>query len=147
MKNAAELRKFKRHMKAHETPAEFAFRMRLEAAKIPHKRQVIVGFYIVDFVITHRLCAVEIDGSSHVGRESYDERRENFLRACGLHVIHVENQHVHDFDLSAFNAFPWVEAQACNRVFGAANAFRSKAMLASGRARHGRSRRVGVAPA
>lgn len=46
MRTAAELQAFKRRMKRRETPAERLFRLRLEAAKIPHKRHVIVGFYI-----------------------------------------------------------------------------------------------------
>jgi very-short-patch-repair endonuclease len=52
-------------------------------------RQKIIGNYIVDFYCAERAVVLEIDGSSHEGREEYDERRDAFLRSLGLTVVRI----------------------------------------------------------
>jgi very-short-patch-repair endonuclease len=32
---------------------------------------------------------IEIDGASHIGKEEYDAKRENYLRSLGLNVYRI----------------------------------------------------------
>jgi len=50
-------------------------------------RQKIIGNYIVDFYVKEFGIIVEIDGSSHIGKEDYDEIRETFLENLGIKVF------------------------------------------------------------
>ncbi len=51
-------------------------------------RQRIIGNYIVDFYVKRLGIVVEIDGSSHDGKEEYDAVREEYLQALGIDVVH-----------------------------------------------------------
>jgi len=63
-------------------------------------RQKIIGNYIVDFYCGNCQVVVEIDGSSHIGKEAYDQRRDAYLEALGLTVIHISAKAVlHNLDL------------------------------------------------
>lgn len=57
--------------------------------KLDFDRQKIVGNYIVDFYCAEKDAVIEIDGSSHDGREEYDKQRDEFLISLGLTVIHI----------------------------------------------------------
>lgn len=50
-------------------------------------RQRPIGNYIVDFYCPRLRLVIEIDGSSHQGREQYDEFRDEYLSSLGLRVI------------------------------------------------------------
>ena len=50
-------------------------------------RQKIIGNYIVDFYCKALGLVVEIDGSSHYGKEVYDNIREDWLIRQGCKVI------------------------------------------------------------
>lgn len=52
-------------------------------------RQKIIGNYIVDFYCTNCNVVIEIDGSSHNGKEDYDAKRDEYLESLGLTVIHI----------------------------------------------------------
>ncbi|MDX1909484.1 MAG: HsdR family type I site-specific deoxyribonuclease [Bacteroidia bacterium] len=52
-------------------------------------RQKIIGNYIVDFYCTNCRVVVEIDGSSHDDKQSYDAERDAYLQSLGLQVIHI----------------------------------------------------------
>ncbi len=52
-------------------------------------RQVIIGHYIVDFLIPELWLVFEINGSSHDDRVDYDEERNTFLEGLWLKVIHI----------------------------------------------------------
>ena len=57
------------------------------------KRQVIIDYYIADFVnFEHRLI-VEADGSQHA-ESDYDARRDTTLRAQGFHVLRFWNNEI-----------------------------------------------------
>ncbi len=56
---------------------------------IDFDRQKIIGNYIVDFYCKSLGLVVEIDGSSHVDKEEYDEKRDAFLESYGLKVVHL----------------------------------------------------------
>jgi very-short-patch-repair endonuclease len=59
-------------------------------------RQHVVGSYIVDLACGSAKLAVELDGSQHLERASYDQARTEFLEQLGWRVIRVWNSEVAD---------------------------------------------------
>lgn len=57
--------------------------------RIDFDRQKIIGNYIVDFYIKRLGLVIEIDGTSHIGKEEYDAKRELFLLSLGLKVYRI----------------------------------------------------------
>ena len=58
------------------------------------RRQVPLGPYIADFLCVEKKLIIELDGKSHEGKKSYDERRTGFLEKCGLRVLRFKNDDV-----------------------------------------------------
>jgi very-short-patch-repair endonuclease len=54
---------------------------------IDFDRQRIIGNYIVDFYVKKLGLVVEIDGTSHIGKEDYDAERESYLESLGLKIV------------------------------------------------------------
>ena len=54
-------------------------------------RQRIIGNYIVDFYCHAIRLVVEIDGESHEHKITYDAQRDDYLRALGLTVLHIQD--------------------------------------------------------
>lgn len=50
--------------------------------------------YIVDFYCAIVHLVVEVDGSSHLGKEDYDGRRDEVLARLGLETIRFTNEEV-----------------------------------------------------
>ena len=64
---------------------------------IDFDRQRIIGSFIVDFYVKSVGLIIEIDGSSHNGKEEYDTMREEFLINLGLDVYRISDLRVkHD---------------------------------------------------
>ena len=59
-------------------------------------RQKIIDNYIVDFYIKSIGVVIEIDGSSHDCKSEYDKNRDEYLKACGLEVIHIQDIEVRE---------------------------------------------------
>ena len=57
--------------------------------KIDFDRQRVIGNYIVDFYIKKLGLVIEIDGTSHIGKEEYDNERENFLISLNLKIYRI----------------------------------------------------------
>jgi len=57
-------------------------------------RQKIIGNYIVDFYCAEKKVVIEVDGISHVGKESYDAQRDQYLQGLELTVIHLTDREV-----------------------------------------------------
>jgi very-short-patch-repair endonuclease len=57
--------------------------------KIDFDRQKVIGNYIVDFYVKKLRLIIEIDGSSHIGKEDYDAERERFLVSLGLRMYRI----------------------------------------------------------
>ncbi len=57
-------------------------------------RQKIIGNYIVDFFCVNCGVVIEIDGSSHDGKEEYDAERDDFLMSLDLKIIHIPVIHI-----------------------------------------------------
>lgn len=58
--------------------------------KIDFDRQRIIGNYIVDFYVKKLGLVIEIDGSSHQGKEEYDKEREDYLISLGLRIYRIK---------------------------------------------------------
>ena len=65
-----------------------------EFHNIDFDRQRIIGNFIVDFYIKTLGLVVEIDGSSHEGKEEYDNFRQEYLESLGLKFFRIS-----DFDV------------------------------------------------
>ncbi len=75
---------------------------------IDFDRQKVIGNYIVDFYVKKLRLIIEIDGSSHIGKEAYDAERERFLVSLGLKMYRISvynimrNMHLVIEDLENF---------------------------------------------
>lgn len=85
-------------MKINPTKAEKRFAELLEINNIKFKQQYVIGNYIVDFLIKNTV--IELDGSSHIGREVYDEKRDSDIRALGFKVFRILNSEVERFNFN-----------------------------------------------
>lgn len=61
---------------------------------IDFDRQRVIGNYVVDFYVKSLSLVVEIDGSSHDGKEEYDRERQTILESLGLKVFRIEDYRV-----------------------------------------------------
>ncbi len=83
---------------------------------IDFDRQRIIGNYIVDFYIKSLGLVIEIDGTSHNGKEEYDEKREVYLKSLGLNVYRISDLRVkHDL----MNVMTELEAYLVKEFSGA----------------------------
>ena len=73
---------------------EYLFRKVLLSYQIKHKRQIVIGHYIVDFYFPGRRLIVEIDGAYHKNRKEYDETRENWLKNRGFIILRFTDEQV-----------------------------------------------------
>jgi very-short-patch-repair endonuclease len=65
---------------------------RLQGLKF--RRQYAIGAFIADFACIEAGVIVELDGSQHVERTSYDEARTAFLQSQGFVVLRFWNNEV-----------------------------------------------------
>lgn len=68
---------------------EIAFGERLTELAIRHKRQAIIGYYIVDFLLADRLLIIEVDEQYHLNRHHQDSKRQRYLEAWGFQFLRV----------------------------------------------------------
>lgn len=90
-------------MLLNPTPAEKIFSARLMAEKIHFRQQFVIEPYIADFVMGKTI--IELDGSSHDGREEYDAKRDLYLYERGYKIIRVLNKDAEKFDLTPFKKY------------------------------------------
>jgi len=64
------------------------------------RRQQVVAGYVIDFYCASAKLAVEIDGSSHLGRSEHDAIRDRALLEMGIRTLRISNNEV-DQDLAA----------------------------------------------
>jgi len=57
-------------------------------------RQKILGHYIADFYCDKKRIVIEIDGSSHIGREKEDENRDYYFSTLGIRTIRITDKDV-----------------------------------------------------
>ena len=67
--------------------------------KIDFDRQRIIGSYIVDFYVKTLELVIEIDGSSHNDKETYDQKRDDYLISLGLRIYKISDLRIkHDLN-------------------------------------------------
>jgi very-short-patch-repair endonuclease len=94
MKTTGELLRCRVRMAQNPTPAEQRLWEAFKRSGLRPQRQVVMGFYIVDFLIGNRLLVVEVDGGVHDATRDYDLRRDQWLRRCGFEVLRFTNDAV-----------------------------------------------------
>ena len=57
-------------------------------------RQIIIGDYIVDFMIPELGLVIEIDGYSHTINGEHDAKREQYLTDLRLSIIHLSDKQI-----------------------------------------------------
>jgi very-short-patch-repair endonuclease len=73
--------------------------IRRKAMGFKFRRQAGIGCYIVDFYCHELKLIIEIDGGIHDEQEQYDQRRENWLKRNGYHILRFKNENVmYDLD-------------------------------------------------
>ena len=88
----AELLKRARELRQARNLPEVLFWMQVTKGRfhqIDFDRQKVIGNYIVDFYVKRLRLIIEIDGSSHIGKEVYDRKRQNYLESLGLRVYRI----------------------------------------------------------
>jgi len=94
-----------REMRNNSTKGEIKFwceLLRKKQAGYKFYRQKIINHFIVDFYCAKLKIVIEIDGTSHEGKEEYDKRRESVLESLELKVIRYN-------DLQVLNNFHLAE--------------------------------------
>ena len=126
MLTANEIQKAKQEQRKAPTDAEVAFRSRLDDADIAYKFQIILGFYIADFVLMDKALVVEIDGGYHstAKQQWYDVRRDAFIKKSGLKVLRIQNEDVADFDLASFDEHDDVPQRYTRGCFAALTCYK-----------------------
>jgi very-short-patch-repair endonuclease len=69
---------------------------RQQLCGLPFRRQHPVDRFILDFYCPRKKLCVELDGSSHEGRESVDQARTEALATLKIRVIRFRNEEVLD---------------------------------------------------
>lgn len=83
-------------MRHHPTDGERALfaAVRGQRLGVVVKRQVVIGRWIVDFLIPSARLVIEIDGGYHGRRVAADERRDAELRRMGYRILRLQDQAV-----------------------------------------------------
>jgi very-short-patch-repair endonuclease len=58
------------------------------------RRQVPLGPYVADFVCFERRLIIEVDGGQHGWQAEQDDRRSDWLRAQGFHIVRFWNHEI-----------------------------------------------------
>ena len=89
-----KLKQFSRDLRNQSTWSEVLFWQGIKGRQVrgyQFARQKPIGHFIADFYCGKLKLVVEIDGSSHVGKENYDARRQAFLEHLGLTVLRFDD--------------------------------------------------------
>jgi len=108
-------------MRTRKTKSERVFYERLISAGANFKTQVILGNYILDFVLPDQMICVEVDGPDHSGkkRRAFDDARTAFIEYAGFKVVRVLNDEVENYPIDTLLAMPrqskFTFERACKR--------------------------------
>ena len=81
-----------RQLRQTANPAEQSLWGVLKARQLGNwkfTRQMPIGPYFADFVCRERCVVIEVDGSQHLERASYDRTRDEYMIAAGYSVFRV----------------------------------------------------------
>jgi very-short-patch-repair endonuclease len=92
-----QIKIFRQNNRKNPTAAEttlwkFLKGKQLEGRKF--RRQHSFGNYIVDFYCFSEKLVIELDGPIHKIHQSYDEKRDDYLRSLGLTILRFRNAEV-----------------------------------------------------
>ncbi len=87
-----EVLQMARRSRREMTPAERILWKHLRGREF--RRQSPEGRFILDFCAPKSKLAIEVDGSSHDGREEYDRERQAILEAQGWQFLRFSNEDV-----------------------------------------------------
>jgi very-short-patch-repair endonuclease len=81
-----------RELRARETESERRLWRCLVSSKlgVAFRRQYVIGGRVADFAAPSVRLVVEVDGSSHAGRERADARRDRQLARLGYRVLRLD---------------------------------------------------------
>lgn len=96
---------------------------------IPFKQQVILGFYIVDFVLPLQMLCIEIDGPEHASRKAYDKTRTAFIESAGFKVMRIANEDVLTTDLDVIRSLPTYPERKFGHACSVAQSRKSSVIL------------------
>ena len=119
------LNDFRKELQKRATPSEKRF---LEYAKLQGefvRPQAIYGYFIADFLFPFRNVVVELDGSSHEGREEYDQRRDSWILKCGTPVLRFPNEAPDEEILSKVREYPVVSGKQTSKSLLKARSLRT----------------------
>jgi len=91
-----DIRIKKNNMTSFESSTEKLFYQHLSNSGIKFEYQVPIGKYRIDFMLKTLdtyLC-IELDGSSHDGKQSYDYSRDKFLNNHGYSILRIPNDYL-----------------------------------------------------
>ncbi len=89
-----------RKLRTHQTGAEqilWSYLRKRQICDVRFTRQKLIGPYIADFYAKSVKLVIELDGSQHYEEkhQSYDDKRDDFLRSKGLHVMRFNNLEIY----------------------------------------------------
>ena len=87
----------RRELRKNQTLAEKTLWMSLRKKQINgirFLRQYSVNHFVIDFYSPSIKLAIEVDGSSHIGKEEYDKERQNYIESFNIKVIRFTNEQV-----------------------------------------------------
>ncbi|MBP5794939.1 MAG: endonuclease domain-containing protein [Alphaproteobacteria bacterium] len=69
---------------------------KLKQSKLGYRfvKQKPIGKYIVDFYCPEKQLVIEIDGWTHNHKIKYDQKRDEYLKSVGLHVLRIPDVYV-----------------------------------------------------
>jgi len=85
---------------------------------------MILGFYILDFVLPLKMLNIEIDGGCHQLAQRYDRSRDGFVKKCGLKVMRIKNEDVETFDITQLLNIQDRTIKEFRSALGKGNAYR-----------------------
>jgi very-short-patch-repair endonuclease len=92
-----ELLRRAREMRSNPTEPEARLWYHLRAKRFEATKfrfQTVIAPYIVDFTSRTKMLAIELDGETHAHQQSYDARRDRFLKAEGFRLLRFPNNEV-----------------------------------------------------
>jgi very-short-patch-repair endonuclease len=92
-----KLKEKARQLRKNSTLAEILLWQRLKRKQLKgydFHRQKPIGNYIVDFFCPQLMLAIEIDGSTHEGKEQYDIKKQKQLERLGIHFLRFGDHQV-----------------------------------------------------
>lgn len=81
------------------TPSESRLKIILNQMGVVYELEKIffyspVNFYLADFYIPSKNLVIELDWSSHIGKEEYDKKRDEWFKSQWISVLRVKNENV-----------------------------------------------------